>query len=671
MPSTLAQRLARRDEQRFVGREAELAYFGGLFVDDPPASVVLIHGVGGIGKSTLLREIARQGERCGWQPRLVEGRELAPVPGDLEDALAGVLDEERPLILFDTYERMSALGGYLRQRLIPSLPDRAIVVLAGRKTPDPEWFQNGWEQICVDMEIAPLRDDQAHSLLSGYGVDSEPVAESLIAWADGSPLALALAAEAVRDGGAWQANREQPNLVRAIIRRLAQTDLDGGNLDVVGVAALARCTNARLIRDVLPEVDPDEAEAWLRSRTFAEPLRDGVTMHDLVRRAVRADLRRRDPERERELRRRIADHLHARALRGEPRLSVDLAELIESPVVRWGFGAEGSVRYRVDEARDGDGEQIIAMSDKRGYEASEWWTTTEPFFESARDRIVTVRDASEKLSGFCICVTPANAPTVADDDPLLGPWLAYARREWADESVILWRDSVDLIAPQTGEIGSPITALMNTAAILRSGEVNPRYAFLPIDPENAMAVAFSTAVGARHIPELDIVMDGVTTQCHVLDYGVGGKLGAQRAMIYAELGLAAPPVDPVTPSAPAPPASDDAPRPTIDADVIRDALRSLDQPLELSTSPLATGVTPEERAASVRAIVADAVANAFGDAADEQLLRRIIERGYLDPTASHESAASDLNVSRATYFRRLRIASQRVADYVLATRAQA
>ena len=185
--------------------------------------------------------------------------------------------------------------------------------------------------------------------------------------------------------------------MRAIIRRLAQTDLDGGNLDVVGVAALARCTNARLLRDVLPEVDPDEAEAWLRSRTFAEPLRDGVTMHDLVRRAVRADLRRRDPERERELRRRIADHLHARALRGEPRLTVDLAELIENPVVRWGFGVEGSVRYRVDEARDGDAEDIIAMSDKRGYEASEWWTTTEPFFESARDRIVTVRDASEKL----------------------------------------------------------------------------------------------------------------------------------------------------------------------------------------------------------------------------------------------------------------------------------
>ena len=264
------------------------------------------------------------------------------MPGDLEDALAGVLDEERPLILFDTYERMTALGGYLRQRLIPSLPDRAIVVLAGRKAPETEWFQNGWEQICVEMAIHPFGDAEARALLAEHGVDSTQIADALISWADGSPLALALAAEAAREGGTWQSDKDHPNLVRAIIRRLAQTDLDGGNLDVAAVAALARCTNARLLRDVLPEVDPDEAEAWLRTRTFAEPLRDGVTMHDLVRRAMRADLRRRDPERERELRRRIADHLHARALRGEPRLIVDLADLVENPTLRWGFGAEGS-----------------------------------------------------------------------------------------------------------------------------------------------------------------------------------------------------------------------------------------------------------------------------------------------------------------------------------------
>ena len=100
--------------------------------------------------------------------------------------------------------------------------------------------------------------------------------------------------------------------------------------------------------------------------------------------------------------------------------------------------------------------------------------------------------------------------------------------------------------------------------------------------------------------------------------------------------------------------------------VVRDALRSLDLPLEVAASPLARGKTTEERYASVRAEIEDAVANAFGDSPDEQLLRRVIQRGYLDPSGSHELAADELHVSRATYFRRLRSASQRVADYLIA-----
>lgn len=88
-PTTIAHRLAWRDEQRFVGRERELTFFDRLLVDDPPASVVLVHGPGGIGKSTLLREVARRGARRGRAPRFVEGRELAPVPSEIDSALDG------------------------------------------------------------------------------------------------------------------------------------------------------------------------------------------------------------------------------------------------------------------------------------------------------------------------------------------------------------------------------------------------------------------------------------------------------------------------------------------------------------------------------------------------------------------------------------------------------
>jgi predicted DNA-binding protein (UPF0251 family) len=43
-------------------------------------------------------------------------------------------------------------------------------------------------------------------------------------------------------------------------------------------------------------------------------------------------------------------------------------------------------------------------------------------------------------------------------------------------------------------------------------------------------------------------------------------------------------------------------------------------------------------------------------------MHRVLERGYLDPAASHEQAADELNLSRAAYFRRLKLASERLAD---------
>jgi len=147
--STLAERLAARDAQRFVGRERELAFFDSLFVDDPPAQVVLVHGPGGIGKSTLLREVARRGAQHGWTAQLIEGRDLAPVPGEIESALSDITGAPQPLILFDTYERMAAADGWLRSRLLPSLPARALVVLAGRAAPDPGWFEGGWERLAT------------------------------------------------------------------------------------------------------------------------------------------------------------------------------------------------------------------------------------------------------------------------------------------------------------------------------------------------------------------------------------------------------------------------------------------------------------------------------------------------------------------------------------------
>ena len=86
----------------------------------------------------------------------------------------------------------------------------------------------------------------------------------------------------------------------------------------------------------------------------------------------------------------------------------------------------------------------------------------------------------------------------------------------------------------------------------------------------------------------------------------------------------------------------------------------------LAASPLAHGLRAAERVESVRALLRSAVAAEFGTSSAERLLRTVLERGYLDPEGGHERAALELNVSRATYFRRLATASERISPRILA-----
>ena len=75
---TLAARLADRDRGRFAGRRAELALLDRCMAEDSQVSVVHVVGPGGIGKSALLREMARRARDQGREVVSVDGRELGP-----------------------------------------------------------------------------------------------------------------------------------------------------------------------------------------------------------------------------------------------------------------------------------------------------------------------------------------------------------------------------------------------------------------------------------------------------------------------------------------------------------------------------------------------------------------------------------------------------------------
>ncbi len=634
-----------RDRNRFVGRAAELGVLERCLEENPPANVILVHGPSGIGKSTLLREFARRTELRGRETFFVEGRELPPMPDALEAILAGARVSASPVVLLDTYERMTALGGYLRRGLLPSLPERAVIVIAGRGAPDSNWFAGGWEGVATELELEAFDPTDSLDLLASHGLDDER-AEAVAEWAEGSPLALALAAETAAADNDWtpETSVAKPEIVRSLIRRLVESELSDVRLSALSVAAIARITTVDLLRAVLPDGDPEAEYQRLRALTFTEPLGDGLTLHDLVRRAIHADLRRRDQERERELRRRIVGHLYERARGGDPLISIEMAHLIENAAIKWGFGWEGSVDYRIDDVKPSDADRVAAMLESRHFK--EWWRLARRFFSESPERVAVARDREDRLVGFMVCMSPATAPEFALEDPLVGPWIAHARTDGRLGESVLWHSSVDFTQDRRGRV----QAMLGMAGVLRSGIANPRFAYMPINPTNPDALTFARALGAEHLSELDLEIGTRRIECHRIDYGPGGLVAAQRAVVYAELGLASPrPLQG---------------EPKRDFEAVREALRNFRVPHELARSPLGTGEGAEERAESVRALLREASDRAFGDNENEKLLRRVLVRGYLEPAPSHEQAAIDLSLSRAAYFRRLRAAAERVAEYL-------
>ncbi len=656
---TLAATVDREDQRRFVGRARELAVVDRALQPDSPVRIVLVHGPGGIGKSTLLREVRRRAVLAGWDVRFLDGRDGVPTSLEARERIAGELPEEgQRLVLLDTYERLAPLGTFLRRELIPDLPERCRVLIAQRGAPDAEWLRDGWDRVTTTVELPPIAADEAMELLSKAGVAEDPAAEALLSWAAGSPLALALGADALRDGGTWSAQRleDRPALADLLVRRLTESELDPSHLDVAAVAAIAWRTDAAMLGAVLPGVDGAESERWLRTRTFAEPLGDGVALHDLVRTALRAWMRRQQPEREREMRRRIGDYLYARASAGDTALMPDLAELIENETVRWGLGGLGDGSLRVDTIRADEFESLLEVAGR--VQASEWAAATIELVRAAPECVIVARDRGDQVVGLCSFTTPDRAPVACDRDPILGGWLAHARANLAGEPVIIWRDSLDF-TPEHGKESSRVLSVLNTTAVLRSGVANPRWAYLPIDPDNEQAVRFARRMGAAKLEGLDVVLDGRTHECHLLDHGEGGLFAAHRAAIYAETGL----------RPPKPGADGEQPGAPVTSEAVKEALRSLDRPLELARSPLATtGSSPAERADSVRQLLAAATADAFGAGPQEAILRELITRAYFSGPATHEMVADELHVSRSTYFRYLRTATDRLATYVLQLR---
>ena len=132
----VADRLASARRRRFVGREAEIETFrAALLADEPPFVALHITGAGGVGKTTLLQELARVARDAGRAVVRIDGRNIEPSATGFLVALRhalGVEEFDLPamlerwpaggVLLVDTYELLAPIDDWLRQTPAAATP---------------------------------------------------------------------------------------------------------------------------------------------------------------------------------------------------------------------------------------------------------------------------------------------------------------------------------------------------------------------------------------------------------------------------------------------------------------------------------------------------------------------------------------------------------------------
>jgi hypothetical protein len=625
----------------FVGRLRHRRAVERLLVGDSFQRIAYVHGIAGIGKSALLRNLGRRAAIDGYEVLRLDGRELIGDTAVLDQALVPLATMTRPLLVIDAFENIAALGPHVRERVLPALGADARIAIASRFAPDPQWLESEWGQSMLVLGLDELDDVEADELLTLRGVEDPELRRAVVTWAAGLPLALSLAAAA---GLAVGQEFDIDDLNGALLDHLTGAEMLGADRDVLAVAAIAPAVDARLLSAVLPRVDGQEAEAWIRNLSFSESLGRRVTLHARVRVLLTAELSRHEGEFERELRLRIMDHLCDRALDDEPQLIADMRDLLEAPEDQGASYVEAVATYRADRVHSSDGDEIESGLQTHLHDETHraWWRR---WIAEAPEHMLTIRDENE-IAALGVWATPKRVPAWSSDDSVLPRWMNHAARYTPGGQVIFLLGMLFFCDPLA--IPDAI-AMGNVALLARSGVPNVRWFYSNHPADDLEAIDRNLAFGAGPAPDLDIELGGDRLVTTIIDFGPEGVTGSTRARAHLAYGSV--------------PDGASYLSGKVTVQLARETLRSFHQPLVLADSPLAVGADRSARAESVSTAVRDAIERAFGSSPDDQLLRSVIEIGYLNQTGGgHARAMRELHISRRTYFRRLSEATARIAQ---------
>ncbi len=421
---------------RISGRASQLEQFRQWIDRDSPVQVVHVSGIGGIGKSTLLRAFAAAASEADVPMLSFDARRLGDSPTTFR---AGLEDDERCTALLnqdgrwvlaiDTYETVTHLDQWIREHYAPELPLGCLLVLAGRKDNSPAWRRDlSWLGTVESVELGNLSREDAADLMQRYHVP-EGRSPELFELTAGHPLALTLASDIThRNPETHFSYGDSPETVARLAETFVENVPSTNHGDALAISSMVTLCDQDMLNEVIPETS-FETYKWLRAQPFITQTTRGLFPHDVVRDAVFHDFKARRPERFWELRRvlqRIAMRrlLAAPTPRAKSRASDEIFFLQrDMPVLRPHFVHREDGGW-LEPATPDDHPEVVRIVEKwEGPESADFirqWLRHKP------EGLWITRQSPESVDGFIFTMlfTTDERPLdmVADDPAILGVW---------------------------------------------------------------------------------------------------------------------------------------------------------------------------------------------------------------------------------------------------------
>ncbi len=677
--SRLANQLAAGRRRLFVGRQDGKALFQSLLdPGDPPFFLLHIFGPGGIGKTTLLREMRAMAEEAGAAAVPIQGDAIEPTPdvfnaalrlalagdgsqGSLE-LLAARAAQRCHILLIDAYEALLPLDDWLREHFMPNLPENVFAVLAGREPPTPGWRRDaGWQEALETLALRNLNREESGDFLTRRRT---PAAQhdAIIDFTPGHPLALSLVADLFdqRPDTVFRPDAE-PNIIKTLLEQFLDDLPSPQHRAALDLCCLVRGTTEALLAETLGAADAPALFAWLRRLSFVDSGSRGLFPHDLAREALHTDLRWRNLDWYIELHHRARQY-YARRLQitGGAEQQRTLFDYIflhrDNPVVRPFYDWQAGAGHTPDRLRPADVPALVEMV--RRHEGDESAALAAHWLHRQPDHILVLRNTQGRPVGFMALLA---LHLVDAEDERLDPALAKAGEHLRSQDGLRPGETATHFRFWMGEESyqdvGPLQTLIFINCI-RHYLTTPHlaYTFFTCAQPEFWEMGFTYADLPR-AAGLDFTVGGRRYGVYMKDWRATPPTVWLDMMADRELGMAG---DAPPPPAPQPLVA--LSRESFDAAALA-ALRDLHKPDVLAENPLLRSrlvaervgreATTAQRVAALQELVRSSLA-ALQATPKENKLYRAVHHTYVQPAPTQEAAAELLDLPFSTYRRHLK-----------------